>query len=57
MRAMKLSADGYNEHGVALCECGNKRLHAWEPGEWCSPYRVISAQPKSEKAKPSKVEA
>jgi len=30
-----LTANGINEHGVAMCVCGNKRLHAWEPGEWC----------------------
>ena len=40
---MALTADGYNEHGCAMCECGNKRPHAWEPGEWCSPERVIPA--------------
>lgn len=37
---MKLTADGINEHGVAMCQCGNKRVHAWEPGEWCGD-RVI----------------
>lgn len=38
---------GINEHGVLMCECGNKRPHAYEPGEWCSPVRVLpkSAQP------------
>lgn len=39
---VKLDADGYNEYGVAMCEC--KRfgpIHAWEPGEWCSPKRVV----------------
>lgn len=40
---MKLDADGYNAYGVAMCECGGKPMHAWEPGESCSPCRVVPA--------------
>lgn len=38
---------GINENGVQMCEC--KRYgppHAWEPGESCSPERVIPAASK-----------
>jgi hypothetical protein len=39
---MKLDANGVNEHGVAMCACKPGRsVHAWEPGEWCSPRRVL----------------
>lgn len=39
---MNLTAEGVNEHGVAMCECRpHGRVHAWEPGEWCSLDRVI----------------
>lgn len=31
----ELDANGVNQYGVAMCECGNKRVHAYEPGEWC----------------------
>jgi hypothetical protein len=41
------SEAGINEHGVAMCECGNKRPHAWEPGEWCGD-RVIPADAAAE---------
>ena len=38
----KLSADGCNEHGVAMCECKPYGpVHAYEPGEWCSPERKV----------------
>lgn len=37
---MRLDEKGVNEHGVAMCECGNKPAHAWEPGESCGD-RVI----------------
>jgi hypothetical protein len=37
---LKLDSNGVNEHGIAMCECGNKRPHAWEPGESCGD-RVI----------------
>ena len=41
MGGERLDANGVNEHGVAMCECGEKRSHAWEPGESCSPERVV----------------
>lgn len=46
----RFDAKGCNEHGVAMCECGNKRPHAYEPGEWCGD-RVIpkSSAPAEEK--------
>jgi hypothetical protein len=40
---MKLDAKGFNEHGVLMCECGNKRVHAWEPGEWCGDHVLPAA--------------
>lgn len=34
-----------------MCECGNKPVHAWEPGEWCSPERVVPGGGSGEAAK------
>lgn len=44
----ELDEKGVNKHGVAMCECGNKPAHAWEPGESCSPERVIPSGSKGE---------
>jgi hypothetical protein len=41
-----LDGNGINEFGVAMCECKPfGPIHAWEPGEWCSPERVIPPRP------------
>lgn len=33
---------GTNEHGVTMCKCRPfGPVHAWEPGESCSPNRVV----------------
>lgn len=40
---MKLDEKGVNEHGVAMCECGNKPAHAYEPGEFCGERVIPSA--------------
>ena len=33
---------GYNKFGVPMCKCLHYGpAHAWEPGEACSPVRVI----------------
>lgn len=35
---------GTNEFGVAMCKCRRYGPpHAWEPGESCSPSRVVPA--------------
>lgn len=46
-------SDRYNESGLAMCACGNKRVHAWEPGEFCSPQRVIPTATASEATRPA----
>lgn len=33
---------GTNEYGVTMCACKpSGRVHSYEPGEWCSPSRVV----------------
>lgn len=49
---MKVDAKGFNEFGVLMCECGNKRPHAWEPGEWCGDHVLPAAATEAAPSEP-----